>query len=96
MVGSITSTLKIKKLSVNQIAYINNIVLLPRLEYILSNILIDKNRCDTIYQLFIRVLKQKAELLITCANATILYKEIFGVMSLWQKHIEYHISELFI
>ena len=49
MVGSITSTLKIKKLSVNQIAYINNMVLLPRLEYILSNTLIDKNRCDTIH-----------------------------------------------
>ena len=85
-----------KKLSVNQIAYINNIVLLLRLEYILSNTLIDKNRYDTIHQLFIRVLKQKAELLITCANATILHKEIFGVMSLWQKHIKHHISELFI
>ena len=96
MVGSITSTLKIKKLSVNQIAYINNIVLLPRLEYILSNTLIDKNRYDAIHQLFIRVLKQKAKLPIIYENAIILYKEIFGVMSLWQKHIEYHISELFI
>src|SRR5437868_10929390 len=29
-------------------------------------------------------------------NATLWHREIFGVISLWQKHIEYHISELFI
>ena len=85
-----------KKLSVNQVVYINNMVLLPKLEYILANIIIDKKRCDSIYQPFIRLLKQKAKLPITCANATIFYKEIFGVMSLWQKHAEHHISELFI
>jgi len=96
VVGCITSILKMKRLSVNQIVYINNIVLLPKLEYILANIIIDKKRCDSIHQPFIRLLKQKAELLIICVNVIILYKEIFRVMSLWQKHAEYYISELFI
>ena len=71
-----------KKLSVNQVVYINNIVLLPKLEYILANIIINKKRCDSIHQPFIRLLKQKAELLIIYMNTIIFYKKIFGVMSL--------------
>ena len=71
-----------KKLSVNQVVYINNIVLLLKLEYILANIIINKKRYNSIHQTFIRLLKQKAELLIIYMNSTILYKEIFRVISL--------------
>ena len=95
-VGRITSTLKIKKLSAQQIVYINNMVLLPKLEYLLSNVIVNKRKCDAIHQPMIRLIKQKAELPATCANVTICHKEFFGVMSLWQKHIEHHISELLI
>ena len=49
VVGSITSILKMKKLSVNQVVYINNMILLLKLEYILANIIINKKRYDSIY-----------------------------------------------
>ena len=49
VVGSITSILKMKRLSVNQIVYINNIVLLSKLEYIILNIIINKKKYNIIY-----------------------------------------------
>ena len=44
----------------------------------------------------LRLIKWKLELPSTCANVTLWHKEIFGVVSLWQKYIEHYISELFI
>ena len=71
-------------------------VLLLKLEYLLANVCFKKKSCDTIYQPMLRLMKWKLELPSTCANATLWHREIFGVISLWQKHIEHHISELFI
>src|SRR5437588_293567 len=44
----------------------------------------------------LKLIKCKLEIPSTCMNATLWHKEIFGITSLWQKHIEHHISELFI
>ena len=71
-------------------------VLLPKLEYLLANVCLKKKSCDAIYQPMLRLIKQKLELPSIYANTTLWYKEIFGVISLQQKHIEHHISELFI
>ena len=71
-------------------------VLLLKLEYLLANICLKKKSCNSIYQLMLRLIKQKLKLKSTCVNVTFWYKEIFGVVSLWQKHIEHHISELLI
>ena len=48
-VGKITSILRYKKLSASQIIYINNMVLLPKLEYLLANVCLKKKSCNTIY-----------------------------------------------
>ena len=71
-------------------------VLLPKLEYLLANVCLKKKSCDAIYQPMLRLMKWKLKLLSTCANATLWHREIFGVISLWQKHIKYYILELFI
>ena len=71
-------------------------ILLPKLEYLLANVCLKKKSCNSIHQPMLRLIKWKLELLSTCANATLWHKEIFGVVSLWQKHIEHYISELFI
>ena len=71
-------------------------VLLPKLEYLLANVCLKKKSCDAIHQPMFRLMKWKLELSSTCANATLWHREIFGVISLWQKHIEHYISELFI
>jgi hypothetical protein len=71
-------------------------VLLPKLEYILANVCLEKRNCDTIHQPMLRLIKWKMDLPSTCANTTLWHKEICEVISLCQKHIESQISELFI
>src|SRR5437762_10675225 len=56
-VGKLTSILRYKKLSASQIIYINNIVLLPKLEYLLANIYLKKKSYDTIHQPMLRLIK---------------------------------------
>ena len=81
-VGKLTSILRYKKLSASQIIYINNMVLLPKLEYLLANVCLKKKSCDAIDQPMLRLMKWKLELPSTCANATLWHREIFGVISL--------------
>ena len=56
-VGKLTSILRYKKLSASQIIYINNMVLLPKLEYLLANVCLKKKSCDAIYQPMLRLMK---------------------------------------
>ena len=56
-VGKLTSILRYKKLSASQIIYINNMVLLPKLEYLLANVCLKKKSCDAIHQLMLRLIK---------------------------------------
>ena len=70
-VGKLTSILRYKKLSASQIIYINNMVLLPKLEYLLANVCLKKKSCDAIHQPMLRLMKWKLELPSTCANATL-------------------------
>src|SRR5437762_6723172 len=81
-VGKLTSILKYKKLLASQIIYINNMVLLSKLEYLLANVCLKKKSCDTIHQPMLRLIKWKLELPSTCTNATLWHREIFGVISL--------------
>ena len=56
-VGKITCILRHKKLSASQIIYINNMVLLSKLEYLLANVCLKKKRCNSIYQPMLRLKK---------------------------------------
>ena len=56
-VGKLTSILRYKKLSASQIIYINNMVLLPKLEYLLANVCLKKKSCDAIHQPMLRLMK---------------------------------------
>ena len=56
-VGKVKYVLRYKKLSASQIIYINNMVLLPKLEYLLANVCFKKKSCNSIYQLMLRLIK---------------------------------------
>ena len=49
-VGKVTCILRHKKLSASQIIYINNMVLLPKLEYLLANVCLKKKSCNSIHK----------------------------------------------
>jgi hypothetical protein len=92
-VRSFVQILKSKKISVEQIKYLNNRVLLPRLEYKSMIYLWSKQVCDRIHQPMIRLAKWKSDLASTCSNALIVHEDLLGVRSFWQRHTEHMISE---
>ena len=82
-----------KKILIEHIKYINNVVVLPRAEYKLNMVMLSKHECDKLHQPVIRIAKWKAELASTASNTIPLQKDIWGINSLWQQHTEHMISE---
>ena len=65
-----------KKISIEHIKYINNVVVLPRAEYKLNMVMLSKHECDKLHQPVIRIAKWKAELASTASNTIPLQKVI--------------------
>ena len=79
---NIIRLLKYKKISTSQAVYINNKVLLLRLEYKLMNTMLDKRICEEIQQPYIRLIKRKAGLVSTSPNSIIIHPEFIGANAL--------------
>ena len=92
-VRNFVQVIKSKKISIEQIKYLNNKVLLPRLEYRSMIYLWSKQICDRIHQPMLRIAKWKSNLISTCSNALIIHEDILGIRSFWQRHSEQMISE---
>jgi ribonuclease HI/exonuclease III len=88
-----TQIIRAKRISIEQIKYLNNKVLLPRLEYRSMIYLWPKKICDKIHQPMLRVAKWKAGLASTCSNATIIHDDLLGIRTFWQRHIEHMLAE---
>ena len=73
--------------------YLNNKVLLPRLEYRALICLLDKRTCDKVHQPVLRLAKWKADIALTATNSITNYKELLGIKSLWQRHTEQMLAE---
>src|SRR5205814_2478808 len=54
-----TNTIKKKIVSTSQVLYINNVCLMPRLEYILQSIILTKDEYEKIQQLYTMIAKNK-------------------------------------
>lgn len=81
IVGLYTTIIKKKKVSVSQVLYINNICLIPKIEYILQNIFLTRKECEAIQQTYITIAKSKVGLQRTTATHIILHS---GILNLWQ------------
>ena len=77
----------------SQMVYINNKVLLPRLEYKLMNTMLSKKACEEIQQPFLRLIKRKAGLASTSPNNIIVHQDFIGAKPLWDRHMEHHWTE---
>ena len=92
-VRNLIQIIKVKKISIEQIKYLNNKVLLPRLEYRSMIFLWSKQICDKIHQPMLRLAKWKTDLASTCPNASVIYKEMLRIRTFWQRHTEHMITE---
>ena len=60
-----------KKITLSQLVYINNIVIIPKLCYLLQVLKLSKHAIDSIHQPFIKLVKNKIGLVSTASNSLI-------------------------
>src|SRR5260363_311972 len=83
-----------KRMTLGQLVYINNRVLIPRLECRLQCCILPENKCMNLHRPMLMMIKNKANLAKTLATSTITHKNIIRVRTLWQNQISHHFTEL--
>src|SRR5260363_107771 len=83
-----------KHVSLAQMIYINNRILLPRIEYRMQHCLLSRNTCDRLQSSIWKTIKNKANMAITVANSVLTHKHIAGQRSIWQNQMSHHMTEL--
>ena len=68
-----------KLVSVSQVLYINNICLIPKLEYLLQHVYLIKEEYKKIQQLYIIIVKNKIGLAKTVPTCIMSYSEILNM-----------------
>src|SRR5205814_5295800 len=76
------NTIKKKIVSISQVLYINNVCLMPKLEYILQSIILTKDECEKIQQLYTIIAKNKIGIARTIQKHIILHSGILSMQIL--------------
>src|SRR5271170_2314708 len=80
----ITQTLKHKKTTDNQVLYILNRVLIPRLEYRAQHCFFTEKKCKKLTVGYMRSFKNSINISKTCPNSIMLHKGIYSLKSMWE------------
>ncbi|CAB4403351.1 unnamed protein product [Rhizophagus irregularis] len=83
-ITSITNALRHKKVTASQIAYVNNVVLMARLEYRLKTTLVSENQCQILHNRMITLLKTKMRIIRSANNNIFTHQNIVGLVPLSQ------------
>ena len=86
--------IKRKKASLAHMAYINNVVLLPQLEYRLQHCLLSHENCEKLQSSLLILIKNKVGMMKTTLNSTLTHQNIVGVKLIWQNQLAHHFTEI--
>ncbi|CAB5381878.1 unnamed protein product [Rhizophagus irregularis] len=83
-IKSMVNLLKYKKITESQVVYVNNVVLMARLEYWLKCTFLTQNQCRTLHNCMILLLKQKMRITKSANNNIFTHQGLVGMTSLLQ------------
>jgi len=95
-VHTITKQIRRKKTSLAHMVYLNNMVLLPRIEFRTQLKILSKQQCDQLQSPILKIIKNKAGMPSTTLNAITMHKKIVGLQSIWQRQVAHHFTELLV
>src|SRR6185295_20256625 len=84
------SKLRHKRLTSDQLLYLHNMVLLPKVDFRLKTTLLSEGDCNSIMSPFKRTFKRALKLCINLPSALLHFDKAFGLINLYQRQITNH------
>jgi ligand-binding SRPBCC domain-containing protein len=94
LVRSTVEGLRGKKMTIAQVAYINNMCIVPKLNYMLQVTKLPKKMIDNIQSPILRLVKNKLEIARTVGNNVVLHRNLGNCNSLWNQLLMKQITSL--